>query len=175
MVDLGYFRGLGVAKRDAPSVPAAVPTVLAAGAPRRLDQAVDFSNGQIASLFVTLVIITSIPILLYPWPPLADYMNHLARMHVIATIDSDPDLSRYYEIEWQVIPNLMMDVVVPVFQRVMNIYLAGQLFTIIGFARVAGHARYSRRGKPDRDVPPPQRRADDTHCPRGCQQPVPVR
>jgi hypothetical protein len=25
------------------------------------------------------------------WPPLADHINHLARMHVIATVDIDPD------------------------------------------------------------------------------------
>ena len=56
------------------------------------------------------------------WPPLADYINHLARMHVIATIDADPDLARFYEIDWQVIPNLMMDLVVPVLERVMNVY-----------------------------------------------------
>jgi len=136
MVDLGYFRGLGVAKRDAPSVPAAVPTVLAAGAPRRLDQAVDFSNGQIAALFVTLVIITSIPILLYPWPPLADYMNHLARMRVIAAINGDPDLSRFYQVQWQLIPNLMMDLIVPTLQRVASIYLAGQIYTIMSFVLI---------------------------------------
>jgi hypothetical protein len=132
MVDFGYFRGLGVAQRDAP----AVPTAVAAGEPRRLDRAVDFSNGQIAALFVTLAVITSIPILLYPWPPLADYMNHLARMRVIAAIDGDPDLSRFYQVQWQLIPNLMMDLIVPTLQRVANIYLAGQIYTIMSFVLI---------------------------------------
>ena len=62
---------------------------------------------------MVLAVITSIPILVYPWPPLSDYMNHLARMHVIAAINTDPDLSRFYEVHWQIIPNLMMDLVVP--------------------------------------------------------------
>ena len=56
--------------------------------------AVRFRAGQIAVLFIALAAIASIPILLYPWPPLSDYINHLARMHVIATIGSDPDLER---------------------------------------------------------------------------------
>ncbi|MGZ3312215.1 MAG: hypothetical protein ACXU8R_27240, partial [Xanthobacteraceae bacterium] len=56
-----------------------------------------------------------------------------SRMHVIATIRSDPDLARFYQVEWQVIPNLMMDLIVPVLQRVMNVYLAGQTYTIMCF------------------------------------------
>jgi hypothetical protein len=54
-------------------------------------------------------------------------------MHVIASIGSDPDLARYYEIDWQVIPNLMMDVFVPPLARFMSIYVAGQVFTITSF------------------------------------------
>jgi hypothetical protein len=96
----------------------------------------DFGKGKIAILFVVLMAITSIPVLLHPLPPISDYINHLARMHVIATINSDPDLSRYYEIDWQVIPNLMMDLIVPLFERVMNVYLAGQVYTILSFALI---------------------------------------
>ena len=96
----------------------------------------DFSKGRIAILFVVLMAIASIPILLNPLPPISDYINHLARMHVIATINSDPDLHRYYEIDWQVIPNLMMDLIVPLFMRVMNVYLAGQTYTLLSFALI---------------------------------------
>jgi hypothetical protein len=71
------------------------------------------------------------PVLLVTVPPLADYPNHLARMHVIATSGTDPDLVRYYEIHWQIIPNLIMDMVVPLFARVTDIYHAGQAFTVI--------------------------------------------
>ena len=34
-------------------------------------------------------------------------------MQVIATVNSDPDLARFYEIDWQLLPNLMMDLLVP--------------------------------------------------------------
>jgi len=107
---------------------------------------VDFTDRQIAALFLVLAAITSIPIVLYPWPPLTDYINHLARMHIISTIGSDPDLSRFYEVNWQVIPNLMMDLVVPPLERVMNIFLAGQIYTIASFVLIlSGTLTLNRR------------------------------
>ena len=90
----------------------------------------DFSGLQIAVLFAALGLVAAIPVITHPLPPMTDYVNHLARMHVIATVDRDPDLGRFYQIEWQVIPNLMMDLVVPLLHRFMNIYLAGQLYTL---------------------------------------------
>jgi hypothetical protein len=96
----------------------------------------DFGKGKIAILFTVLVAIAAIPILLNPLPPLSDYINHLARMQVIANVHSDPDLSRYYEIDWQVIPNLMMDLILPPLLRIMNVYEAGQLYTLASFALI---------------------------------------
>ncbi len=87
---------------------AIVPTIVRAPAADTTPFA-DFGNRQIAILFVVLTGITSIPIVLYPWLPLADYINHLARMYVIAGLGTDSDLARFYEIDWQLIPNLMMD------------------------------------------------------------------
>ena len=95
-----------------------------------------FTLGSVAALFVVLLAITSIPVVLHPWPPMSDYINHLARMQVIANIHSDPDLARYYEVDWQVIPNLMMDLIVPWLLRVMNVYVAGQAYTIASFAMI---------------------------------------
>jgi hypothetical protein len=113
---------------------------------RQGEVAIDFSLRQIAALFAVLTVITSVPIVVAPWPPLADYMNHLSRMHVIATIGTDPDLARFYEINWQVIPNLMMDLIVPLFERAMNVYLAGQVFTIGSFVLIiSGMLALNRR------------------------------
>jgi hypothetical protein len=97
---------------------------------------VDFTDRQIAGLFVVLAVITVIPVLLYPWPPLADYINHLSRMHIIATVGSDPDLSKFYDVNWQIIPNLMMDMIVPPLTRLMSVYAAGQVYTIASFVLI---------------------------------------
>src|SRR5205823_1550066 len=128
--------GLRAAKRSSPSAPAAAQARILSDSEPTSQPAVRFRAGQIAILFIALAAIASIPILLYPWPPLSDYINHLARMHVIATIGSDPNLALFYQIEWQVIPNLMMDLIVPILQRVMNVYLAGQVYTIMSFVLI---------------------------------------
>lgn len=95
-----------------------------------------FSGIQIAALCFVLLLLTTIPVWTHSLPPLADYINHLARMHVIAAMGKDASLSAYYSIEWQIIPNLMMDLVVPVVARVTNVYLAGQLFTVLSFTLI---------------------------------------
>ena len=87
----------------------------------------------IVILFLWVTAALSLPILTHPLPPLTDYINNLARAHIIATIGSDADLQRFYVIEWRIIPNLMMDMVVPMLNRFMSIYAAGQAFTVATF------------------------------------------
>jgi hypothetical protein len=94
------------------------------------------SGAQIAILFAALTLLISIPIWTHPVPPLSDYVNHLARMHVIATLATNPQLASFYELNWQVIPNLTMDLIVPKLAQVMNIYLAGQVYIVSMFALI---------------------------------------
>jgi hypothetical protein len=101
--------------------------------PRRLS---DFSGAQIAVLFLLFIVIASIPIITHPLPPIEDYVNHLARMHVIAAIGHDQNLARFYEIDWQIVPNLMMDMIIPTLAHVMSVYAAGQVFTIAAFTLI---------------------------------------
>ncbi|MBV9588073.1 MAG: hypothetical protein JO310_00615, partial [Hyphomicrobiales bacterium] len=100
----------------------------------------DFSASQIAVLFAVLALITSIPVITSPLPPLEDYANHLARMSVIANLGHDPNLARFYELHWEIVPNLMMDLTVPSLVRIMNIYAAGQLFLISTFVLIISGA-----------------------------------
>jgi hypothetical protein len=89
-----------------------------------------FSGPQVAVLFAALTLLISIPIWTHPLPPLSDYVNHLARMDVIATLSKNPQLAHFYEINWQVVPNLTMDLIVPLLARIMSVYLAGQVFIV---------------------------------------------
>jgi hypothetical protein len=84
-----------------------------------------------AICFVVFGFVAAIPVMLHPLPPLMDYANHLARAHVIATIGGDRYLSQLYQLEWQIIPNLIMDAFVSPFQSLIGVYRAGQLFIII--------------------------------------------
>lgn len=63
-------------------------------------------------------------------PGLGDMLNHLARMHVLATIGQSAALQRYYQVHWAPIPYLAMDAVVPLLARLMPIYLAGKIFVL---------------------------------------------
>jgi len=104
--------------------------------PPTRSRAYGFSPLQIGVLFAAFMLLISIPIWTHPLPPLSDYVNHLARMHVIATLSNNPQLARFYEIDWTVIPNLTMDLIVPVLAHVMNVYLAGQVFIVVMFALI---------------------------------------
>jgi hypothetical protein len=113
------------------------PSILTENGAVRPRSTAEFSGAQVAVLFAALALVASIPIITHPLPPLSDYINHLARMHVMATIGRDPDLTRFYEIDWQIIPNLMMDLVVPRLTAFMTVYHAGQLFTVATFVVIA--------------------------------------
>lgn len=95
-----------------------------------------FPANQLAVLFCLLMLLISVPVWTHQVPPLSDYANHLARMHVIAKVAADSTLQQFYQIEWQIIPNLMMDLVVPLLGRFMRIYLAGQVFTVLTFVLI---------------------------------------
>jgi|ERR1043166_517068 hypothetical protein len=143
MVDISHPIDTRAGERQTKAVPMVPWGVFG---PRPAELEADFTNRQIAVLSAVLTVIISIPILIAPWPPLADYINHLSRMHVIATIGTDRDLARFYEIDWQIIPNLMMDMIVPLLQRIMNVYLAGEVYTIGSFVLIiSGMLALNRR------------------------------
>lgn len=98
----------------------------------------DLHRVTIWLLFLACFALVSVPILTHPIPPLSDYVNHLARMHVIAALPHDADLARFYTLDWAILPNLMMDLLVPLIDRVTDIYTAGEIYTLLCFALIAG-------------------------------------
>ena len=108
--------------------------------PPQRSSAIDFSISQIMALFVALILLISIPIWTHPLPPLSDYVNHLARMQVIADLSNNRQVTTFYELNWQVIPNLAMDIIVSPLARVLNVYLAGQIFLVSTFVLIISGA-----------------------------------
>jgi hypothetical protein len=86
---------------------------------------------EFAIAFTALAALVLVPVFMVAVPPLADYVNHLARMYVISVQGRDAHLDAFYRIEWQLIPNLAMDLIVPVVARVVDVFRAGQLFTTL--------------------------------------------
>ena len=113
---------------------------IVAMAPPLRHRSAGFSGPQIAVLFAALIMLISVPIWTHPLPPLSDYINHLARMQVIATLGKNPLLAKFYQIDWQFIPNLTMDLIVPTLARFVNIYLAGQIYIVTMFALIISGA-----------------------------------
>lgn len=96
----------------------------------------EWSAVQGVAVFLVFLLISIIPLLTHPLPPLEDYANHVSRMYVITDGGRTPALAKYYEIDWELLPNLMMDLIVPFFARYVNVYLASQLFTISTFVLI---------------------------------------
>jgi hypothetical protein len=109
------------------------PSQLASAEPRRVS---GFSGIQVLVLFLVCTLLISVPVWTHPLPPISDYINHLARMHVIATLNKNPLLAGFYDIKWEVIPNLTMDLLVPPLAKLVSIYRAGQIFIVAMFALI---------------------------------------
>lgn len=70
------------------------------------------------------------PMLWAEYPPLVDYPNHLARIHVLANLDRNTDLQRYYSANWTLLPNVAMDALLVPLARIVPIYLLGKSFVV---------------------------------------------
>jgi hypothetical protein len=71
------------------------------------------------------------PVWMVTTPPLADYPNHLARMHIVANGAQSELLGRFYTVSWSVIPNLAMDIIVPTLAKFMPLEIAGKVFVTL--------------------------------------------
>ena len=91
-------------------------------------------------LFVLLMAVVLAPFMLCSPLPLADYPNHLARMYILANLPSSPVLAQYYSAEWSLIPNLAMDILVPMLMPALSAEAATELFTASALFLVASGA-----------------------------------
>ena len=63
-------------------------------------------------------------------PPLQDYPNHLARIHVLMQIHASPAFEEYYKVQWAPLPNLAMDLIVPFLALFAPLETAGRWFCV---------------------------------------------
>ena len=93
--------------------------------------------GSFIALFSVLMALAVAPLFLTELPPLLDYPNHLARMHLLPSLSS-PVLETFYQVAWAPIPNLGMDGVVPFLALFVPLDLAGKIFVVLTFFLLAG-------------------------------------
>ena len=106
----------------------------------RLRQRGESARLRVLAAFALLLALHSVPIFSTVLPPLVDYPNHLARLHLIAEGGN-----AFYAVRWAALPNLAADLVVPPLTRVMPLELAGRLFLVLIFALLAGGALWLNR------------------------------
>jgi hypothetical protein len=79
-----------------------------------------------------LSLLVLLPVLVVKLPPLDDYANHLARIHIIAQHGRDLLLAQFYAIRWRIIPDLGMDVFTTWLAAATGIFAAGTL-TVVAY------------------------------------------
>jgi hypothetical protein len=100
---------------------------------------------RFAPLFAALFAVAALPVLLCDTLPLFDYPNHLARMHILASLAHSAPLQRYYAIDWRPVPNLALDVLVPPLLPLMPLAWAGKVFILGAMLLLAGGAAMVHR------------------------------
>src|SRR3974377_264366 len=82
-------------------------------------------------LLALITALAVLPTLLVDLPAMNDYPGHLARMYVLTSIGT-PDQNPYYYFYLSFIyPNLAMDIIVPIFSRVLSVASATKAFLIL--------------------------------------------
>jgi hypothetical protein len=100
--------------------------------------------------FMLLSLIVIVPVASVRLPPILDYPNHLARMHILAALPGSADLARYYRAVWTPIPNLAWDAVAPALARIMpvesamRLMLAAMLLALAGGAIILNRVAFGR-------------------------------
>lgn len=90
------------------------------------------------ALYVMLAALMLSPLLWTAVPALVDYPVHLARMWILALRGKNPEIVSNYLIHWRLVPNLAMDLIVPVLAQVMPIDVAGRLFIALTMLAMFG-------------------------------------
>jgi hypothetical protein len=84
--------------------------------------------GALAALLATPMLVAVVPLGV-------DDLNHLARIHVRAHIESDSDLARLFDLKTGIIPYLGMDLLLTPLVRLLPTLLLGRLYI---FALILG-------------------------------------
>ena len=83
------------------------------------------------AVYAAVLVLLALPIFSVTVPPLDDYPNHLARMHILADYAHSPALQANYVVAWKLAPYLGMDLVIPQLMHFMSVYMAGKVFLFL--------------------------------------------
>jgi hypothetical protein len=90
--------------------------------------------------FALLMTLVTVPLFSTVLPPLFDYPNHLARLHLLLEGGN-----AFYAVRWGPLPNLAQDLIVPPLTGVIPLDLASKLFLVMVFGLITGGATWLNR------------------------------
>ena len=79
------------------------------------------------------MLLAAVPLFSTVLPPLFDYPNHLARMHLLSEGGN-----QFYAVHWEPLPNLAQDLIVPPLAQLMPLDIASKLFLVAIFGLITG-------------------------------------
>jgi len=82
--------------------------------------------------FIFLLLLTIYPLIIFKYPVLVDYHNHLAGFYIQANIDNDQWLKENYLVKWVAKPYILIEWFGGVLATYFDIYLAGRIVLISG-------------------------------------------
>lgn len=93
------------------------------------------TGAELACWTVVLLAIAMTPIIVFKYPGLQDYPNHLARGFILLR-RADPVLSRLYDVQWSLLPNLGWDLWAIAVGRVLDLEWTGKFFLALSGASI---------------------------------------
>lgn len=99
------------------------------------------ARGRVAWLWFLVTAACCLPVVTVETVPLYDYYNHVARLHILANLDTSPHLSRFFEADWRVLPNLGFELIgLPLVWLLGSAEMAGRATLLIAIAAFLGGA-----------------------------------
>lgn len=95
--------------------------------------------------FVLLFFLTIYPFIIFKYPVLVDYTNHLASFYIQANIDNDRFISENYLVKWEIKPYTIIEWFGGILARYIDIYLTGKVILISGIVFICSGALLVRK------------------------------
>lgn len=91
-------------------------------------------------LAALLTILAALPILLVETPPIFDYPNHLARVHILANLDRVPAFAAHFSADTLLLPNVLADMILLALEPLAGVEAAGKVLVLLLLALTVGGA-----------------------------------
>jgi hypothetical protein len=95
-----------------------------------LDPGGSLTRPRYCAVFVLVCLFLCLPVLTVSYVPLVDYPSHLARTYILAYYRSVPTYQRNYIHTHEILPNLAIDLIVPVLLTFLELKTASMVFLL---------------------------------------------